>query len=73
MSVTRPTRALKEFYKMDKTVVKATMGSVLSNMSKKHSAEQFCTTKKLQKDAKAMCIISREIDIGLCPIFFCGF
>ena len=44
LSVTRPTRALKEPDKMNKTVVKAKMGAVLSNMPINGC---FCTTKKL--------------------------
>jgi hypothetical protein len=44
LSVTRPTRALKEPDKMNKTVVEATMGAVLSNMPINGC---FCRTKKL--------------------------
>ena len=70
LSVIRPIRALKEPYEMDKTVVKVKMGAVPSNMSINGC---FYTTNMLQKDAKVMCMFSREIDIGLCSNFFGGF
>ena len=44
LSVTRPTRVQKEPDKMNKTVVEATMGAVLSNMPINGC---FCRTKKL--------------------------
>ena len=70
LSVTRPTRALKEPDKMNKAVVKAKMGAVLSNMPINGC---FCTTKSSGKDAKVMCMFSLEIEIGLCSNFCYGF
>ena len=68
--IIRPMRALKEPFEMDKAVVKVKMGAVPSNMSINGC---FYTTNMLQKDAKVMCMFSREIDIGLCSNFFGGF
>ena len=45
LSVTRPTRALKEPDEANRTVVEEKMGAVLSNMP---TNVCFCTTKKLQ-------------------------
>ena len=70
LSVLRPTRALKEPYKMDKAVVEVKMAAELSNMSINGC---FHTTNMLQKDAKVMCTFSREIDIGFCSNFLGGF
>ena len=61
MGAIRPTRAQKKPYKMDKTMVKAQIGAVLSNITKSTLGVCFAP----QKDAKVMCMFSREIDIGL--------
>ena len=64
MGAIRPTRAQKKPYKMDKTMAKAQIGAVLSNITKK-TLGVFCFAP--QKDAKVMCMFSREIDIVLYP------
>mgnify|MGYP007040866430 CR=1 FL=1 len=49
MGAIRPTRAQKKPYKMDKTMVKAQIGAVLSNITKKHLGCFVLRPKKMQK------------------------
>ena len=49
LSVIRPIRALKEPYKIDKTVVKVKMGAVLSNMSINGCFNTPTCSRKMQK------------------------
>ena len=64
MGAIRPTSPQKKPYKMDKTMVKAQIGAVLSNITRKHLG---CFVLRPKKEAKVICMFSREIDIGLYP------
>ena len=50
MGAIRPTRAQKKPYKMDKTMVKAQLGAVLSNITKNTRGVLFCAPKRCKSN-----------------------